>query len=221
MHGIDEKTMSELLLVLDLAGTFVFAISGGMLGVQRRLDVFGVLFLSFAASSAGGITRDLLIGAVPPAAIADWRYLVVAVGAGLLTFLAYLRMARLHTAILVSDAVGLALFTVAGAEKALNYGINPVMAALLGMLTGIGGGVVRDLLVARTPPVLERGLYAVPALVGAMLVVVGEGLNWPIVPTAVVAAAICFVVRLLAIRKGWNLPVAQSESRGERNGQSG
>ena len=216
MHRIDEKTMSELLLVLDLTGTFVFAISGAMLGVQRRLDMFGVLFLSFVASSAGGITRDLLIGAVPPAAIADWRYLAVAVGAGLVTFIAYLLMTRLHTAILVFDAGGLALFAVAGAQKALAFGINPVMAALLGMLTGIGGGVVRDLLVARTPPVLERGLYAVPALVGAVLVVFGHRLNWPVVPTAVTAAVVCFAIRLLAIRLGWNLPVAEAGSRSER-----
>ena len=217
MHVIDEKTLSELLLVLDLAGTFVFAISGAMLGVQRRLDVFGVLFLSFAASSAGGITRDLLIGAVPPAAISDWRYLAVAVGAGLVTFVAYLLMTRLHTAILVFDAGGLALFAVAGAQKALAYGINPVMAALLGMLTGIGGGLVRDLLVARTPPVLEGGLYAVPALAGATLVVVGRGLNWPIVPTAVVSAVLCCGIRLLAIRHDWNLPVAKPKDRDERS----
>lgn len=217
MYAIDEKTMSALLLGLDLAGTFVFAISGAMLGVQRRLDMFGVLFVSFAASSAGGITRDLLIGAVPPAAIADWRYLAVAVGAGLVTFLAYLLIARLHTVILVCDAGGLALFAVAGAEKSLAYGINPVMAALLGMITGIGGGVVRDLLVARTPPVLESGLYAVPALVGAMLVVVGHGLKWPMVTTAVVAAAVCFAIRLFAVRHGWNLPVAQPESTSARN----
>jgi len=215
MHGIDEKTMSGLLLVLDLAGTFVFAISGAMLGVKRRLDMFGVLFVSFAASSAGGIIRDMLIGAVPPPAIADWRYLVVAVGAGLVTFLAYLLVARLHRAILVFDAGGLALFAVAGAEKALAYGINPVMAALLGMVTGIGGGVVRDLLVTRTPPVLESGLYAVPALIAAVLVVLGYGWNWPMVPTAIVAAAVCFAIRLLAVRYGWNLPIAQPESSDE------
>jgi uncharacterized membrane protein YeiH len=201
--------MNELLLVLDLAGTFVFAISGAMLGVQRRLDVFGVLFLSFAASCAGGIARDVLIGSVPPAAIADWRYLAAAVVAGSLTFVSHWRMARLHTAIVVLDAGGLALFAVAGAQKAVAFEIDPVMAALLGMLTGIGGGVARDLLVARTPPVLERGLYALPALVAAVLVVLGHGQDWPIVPTAVTAAVVCFAIRLLAVRRGWNLPVAQ------------
>lgn len=213
LHAIDEVTLNHLLLALDLAGTFVFAISGAMLGVQRRLDMFGVLFLSFAASSAGGIMRDLLIGAAPPAAIADWRYLGVATAAGLLTFRTYWRMSRLNTAILVFDAGGLALFATAGAQKALAYGVNPLMAALLGMLTGIGGGVVRDLLVARTPLVLERGLYALPALVGAVVVVAGHELNWPPVPTALAAAGVCFAIRWLALRKNWHLPVAKTETK--------
>lgn len=208
MSGVDERTIAPLLLVLDLAGTFVFAISGALLGVQRRLDLFGVFFLSFAASTAGGITRDLLMGAVPPAAIADWRYLAVAVGAGALTFVAPLRVAKLQPAVLVFDAGGLSLFAVAGAQKALAHDINPVMSALLGMLTGIGGGVARDLLVARTPPVLESGLYAFPALIGAAIVVVGQALELPIVATALSAAALCFAIRVLALRFGWNLPVA-------------
>jgi len=199
----------ELLLVLDLAGTFVFAISGAMLGVRHKLDIFGVLVLSFAASSAGGITRDLLIGSLPPAAIADWRYCTVAMAAGLLIFVWYSPISRLQTPILVFDAAGLALFAVAGTAKALAFRLNPLMAALLGMLTGIGGGIVRDLLVARTPAVLQRDLYAVAALAAAVLVVVGYLLAWPVVPTAVGAAIVCFGLRLIAIWRGWSLPVAR------------
>ena len=211
MHSIDANRISELLVLLDVTGTFVFAISGAMLGVQRKLDVFGVLILSFVASSAGGLARDLLIGAVPPAAVTDWRYLSAAVIAGLLTFISPSRIARLQTPILVFDAGGLALFAVAGAQKAMSYGINPVMSALLGMLTGIGGGVARDLLVARTPPVFERDLYALPALMAATLVVIGHGLQWPAVSTDLVAAAFCFALRLTAVRRGWNLPIARPE----------
>ncbi len=217
---LEQKTIHDLLLVLDLAGTFVFAISGAMLGAQRKLDIFGILVLSFAASSAGGITRDLLIGAAPPAAIGDWRYVSVALVAGLLTFFWYSLIARLRTAILIFDAAGLALFAVAGTEKALAYGLNPLMAALLGMLTGIGGGIARDLLVARTPIVLRRDLYALAALAGAVLVVVGDALNWPIVPTAIAGTCLCFGLRLMAIRHGWNLPVARpNESGDERDGR--
>ncbi|MBS0365463.1 MAG: trimeric intracellular cation channel family protein [Proteobacteria bacterium] len=200
--------MHDLLLVFDLTGTFVFAISGAMLGVQRRLDIFGVLVLSFAASSAGGIVRDLLIGAVPPAAISDWRYVAVSVAAGLLAFGSYPLFARLRSQILIFDAAGLALFAVAGATKAVAHGLNPLMAALLGMLTGVGGGIARDLLVARTPAVLQSDLYAVAALVGAGLVVLGSFLGWPVVPTTLVAAGVCFGLRMLAIHYHWNLPTA-------------
>ncbi len=115
-------------------------LNNGMLGVKRKLDIFGVLTLSFVASSAGGIMRDVLIGAVPPAAVSDWRYVAVATAAGLTIFFGYSPVSRLHKAISVFDAMGLALFAVAGTEKALAFGLNPVMAALLGMVTGVGGG---------------------------------------------------------------------------------
>ena len=217
---LEQKTIHDLLLIYDLSGTFVFAISGAMLGARRKLDIFGILVLSFAASSAGGITRDLLIGAVPPAAISDWRYLAVSLAAGLLTFFCYSLITRLRTAILVFDAAGLALFAVSGAQKALAYGLNPLMAALLGMLTGIGGGIARDLLVARTPVVLQSDLYALAALAGAALVVVGHELNWPVVPTAIAGAVVCFGLRLLAIRYGWHLPVARPVESGEADGKN-
>lgn len=210
---LDGKMLQDLLLALDLAGTFVFAISGAMLGVQRKLDIFGVLVLSFAASTAGGIARDLLIGSVPPAAMSDWRYLAVAMVAGSVIFFGYSHISRLRTLISVFDAAGLAFFAVAGAQKALAFGLNPVMAALLGMLTGIGGGIMRDLLVARTPAVLVGDLYAIAALAGAGLVVVGHLLSWPVVPTATAAAVVCFGLRGAAIRRGWSLPVARSADR--------
>lgn len=207
---LEGRIVHDLLLALDLAGTFVFAISGAMLGVKRKLDIFGVLVLSFAVATAGGIARDLLIGSVPPAAMSDWRYLAVAMAAGLMIFFCYSPISRLRTAISVFDAAGLAFFAVAGAQKALAFGLNPVMAALLGMLTGIGGGIMRDLLVARTPAVLVGDLYAVAALAGAALVVIGHLLGWPVVPTAIAAAVVCFGLRLVAIRRGWRLPVARS-----------
>jgi uncharacterized membrane protein YeiH len=182
-----------------------------MLGIQRRLDIFGVLLLSFAASTAGGITRDVLIGSAPPAAVSDWRYFAVAMAAGLIIFFWYSPISRLHTPILIFDAGGLALFAVAGAEKALAFSLNPLASAMLGMLTGIGGGIARDVLVARTPSVLQRDLYAVAALVGAGTVVVGHMLRWPVVPTAIGGALLCLALRLVAIRRGWNLPVADPE----------
>ncbi len=200
--------METLVLALDLFGTFVFALSGAMAGVRHRLDLFGVLVLSFAAATAGGITRDLLIGAVPPASIADWRYIVVPVLAGLATFWWHPMIRRLHSPVLVFDAARLSLFAVSGALKALAFGLNPVAAVLLGMLTGIGGGMVRDVLVAEVPTVLHAEVYAVAALAGAAIVVGGELLHFPSTPLAIVGAALCFGLRLDAIRRGWELPVA-------------
>lgn len=197
-----------LLLVLDLLGTFVFALSGAVTGVRRRLDLFGVLVLSFAAGNAGGITRDLLIGATPPAAIADWRYLGVSMLAGVITFYRYPLIDRLKHPVLMSDAAGLALFAVAGAQKALAHGLNPPMAALLGMLTGVGGGILRDVLVTEVPAVLRADLYAVAALAGATIVVVGSLLQLPPTASTLAGAAACFALRFMAIRYGWHLPRA-------------
>lgn len=200
------------LLVLDLIGTFVFALSGAVVGVKRRLDIFGVLVISFAAASAGGIMRDLLIGSVPPAAIRDWRYLAASLLAGLLIFIWFprtQRLSRVRNLVLIFDAAGLGLFAVAGTQKALGYGLNPVMASLLGMLTGIGGGMLRDVLVAEIPNVLHADLYAVAALAGALVVVIGYELNTTPTGTAALGAALCFCLRLFAIRRGWQLPVAR------------
>lgn len=198
--------MHTLILVLDLAGTFVFAVSGAAAAVKYRLDVFGVLVLAFVAGNAGGITRDLLIGAVPPAAIHDWRYLAVSVGAGLVTFAWYPHVERVWTPVLILDAGGLALFAVAGAQKALVYGLNPPMAILLGMLTGIGGGMLRDMLVSEIPTVLRAELYAVAAIAGASVVVLGDRLDLPPTAATLIGAGLCFGLRVLAIWRNWRLP---------------
>jgi uncharacterized membrane protein YeiH len=200
--------MEMLLLVLDLVGTFVFAFSGATAGVKHRLDLFGVLVLSFAAGNAGGITRDLLIGAVPPAAISDGRYLAVSVLAGIVTFWRPSVIDRLRSPVLLFDAAGLALFAVAGAQKALAFGLNPLMAALLGMLTGIGGGMTREVLLAEIPTVLRADLYAIAALAGAAVVVIGAGLRLPSTAVTIAGAFLCFGLRFIAIRRGWHLPIA-------------
>lgn len=199
--------MNTLLPVLDLAGTFVFAISGAMAGVNKRLDVFGVAVLAFAAGNAGGILRDLLIGAAPPAAIGHWRYVVVSLIAALVAFFGHRLVERVQSPVAIFDAAGLGLFAVVGARKALDFGLHPVMAAVLGMLTGIGGGIVRDVLLARIPAVLHAELYAMAALAGAAVVVIGAVLHLPPAITAIVGAVLCFGLRFMALRHGWRLPV--------------
>jgi uncharacterized membrane protein YeiH len=200
--------MAAFYLALDLAGTFVFALSGAMTGVRYKLDIFGVLVLSFMAGNSGGIIRDVVIGSIPPLAINDWRYVGVSVLAGLVTFYRYPNVDRLRTPVLLCDAAGLALFAVTGTSKALAFHLGPVGAAMLGMLTGIGGGVARDILTAEIPTVLRADLYAVAALAGAAVVVIGHRFQLPSAAATIAGAVLCFGLRFLAIRRGWRLPTA-------------
>lgn len=200
--------MTTFLTVLDLAGTFVFALSGASAGVKHRLDLFGVVVLSYAVGSFGGIARDVLIGAVPPAGLADWRYVAVSAAAGLVTFYWHPFVDRMKNPVLVFDAAGLALFAVVGTSKALAFHLGPVPAVLLGMLTGVGGGMVRDVLVSEVPAVLRAEIYAVAALAGGALVVLARSAGLPAGVATGVGALFCFGLRFIAIRKGWQLPVA-------------
>ena len=205
----EQIVVNTLLVAFDLGGTFVFALSGATAGVKHRLDLFGVLVLSFAAGNSGGIARDVMIGAHPPAAVADWRYIAVSMLAGLVTFYWYRIINRLSSPVLVFDAAGLALFAVAGAGKALAFQAGPVAAILLGMLTGIGGGMVRDILVMEIPTVLRTELYAVAALIGSAVMVMGRMLHLPTSVAAIAGALLCFGLRFMAMRRGWHLPTAR------------
>ena len=197
-----------LLATLNGLGSLVFALSGGLLAVQKKFDLFGVLLLSFVAAVTGGITRDLLIGATPPEAIANWHTLAIAVAGGLLTFFVYPFVHSHRRDVSLCDAVGLALFAVTGTEKALNYGIDPVMAATLGMLSGIGGGIARDLLAGQVPFVLRGDLYAVAALAAGACVSLGQLLGVQPTYPMLAGAAVCLFLRLMAIFRGWGFPVA-------------
>lgn len=197
-----------LLLVLNLAGTFVFGVSGGLAAVRARLDVFGIMVLAVVVGIAGGITRDVLIG-VPPQTFRDWRYLAAGAGAGVLTFVAHGVLSRLERPILVFDAGGLSLFCVTGAGTALAHGVGPVEAVVLGAITGVGGGALRDVLLREIPVVLRAGLYAIPALVGAAVVVIAAEFGSHSLAFPIIGAAGCFSIRLAGIRFDLGLPRAQ------------
>jgi uncharacterized membrane protein YeiH len=201
-----------LLLVLDLAGIFVFAVTGGLVAVRKQFDIFGVLVLAGTTGLGGGFLRDVLIDATPPAALADWRYLLVPVAAGLVTFAFHPAFGRLERIITVLDAAGLGLFCVTGALKALDYGLGPVPAALMGMVTGIGGGMARDLLAARVPVVFSSELYATPALLGATWAVLGNYWDLPVGWVALPGVAICFGMRMLAVRRDWHAPLPKGSA---------
>ncbi len=209
--------MQTLVLILDLVGTFVFALAGATAAARRQLDIFGVLVLAFTAACSGGIMRDVLIGAIPPAALQDWRYLAISTVAGVISFRWLATIERMSHPVRLFDAAGLSLFAVAGAQKALAFDLHPMTAALLGMLTGIGGGVVRDLLLAQIPTVLRSDLYAVAALAGALVVVFGDRLGLSPVASALIGALLCFVLRLTAIHRGWHLPRALHAARQDRD----
>ncbi|HTA86738.1 MAG TPA: TRIC cation channel family protein [Silvibacterium sp.] len=196
-----------LLLALDFAGTYVFALEGGMAAARGHLDLLGVMVLAFATALGGGIIRDLLIGAVPPNSICDWRYGAIALAGGFSVFLFFSSVQKIPAnALMLLDAAGLSLFAVAGAEKALAYGINPLIAILMGGITGVGGGTVRDVLLAQVPAVLRADVYAAAALAGAAVVIAGTKLKLPQTPVALVGAVTCFLVRVVSVWRHWNLP---------------
>ena len=199
-----------VLEVLDLLGIFVFALSGATLAMEKRLDLFGVLVLASVAALGGGLLRDVLLGALPPAAFRDSRYLAVPVVAGLIAFVGSHYVERLAAPVRLFDAAGLGLFVAAGTTKALDAGLGWLPAIALGSLTGIGGGLVRDVLVGVVPVVLRRELYAVPAILGAGVIVIGDGLDLPRTQVAAVGAALVFVVRMLGVWRDWHFPVART-----------
>ena len=197
-----------MLLALDLLGIFVFAVAGGLVAVRKELDLVGVIVCAMVTALGGGLIRDVLIGDVPPPGLRDWRYLTVPLAAGLLVFFFHPAIGRLERLINQIDAGGIGLFTVAGALKAVDYGLGPMPAAMLGLVTAVGGGVLRDVLVRDVPAILRRGeLYATPALAGAVVAVIGHEAGLSDAAIAGPAAAVTIVWRLLAIHRGWTAPM--------------
>jgi uncharacterized membrane protein YeiH len=204
---------SLTLIVTDLVGIFVFAVTGALAAVRKELDVFGVVVLALTTGLGGGFIRDVLIGASPPAALQDWRYLMVPIAAGLLTFSFHPVFSKLEKAMNVFDAAGLALFAVAGALKAMDFDLGPIPATLMGLVTGVGGGIARDVLAGRVPAVMQRGeLYAIPATAGAAIAAFGIELGLPTLAVAAAGGVLCFVWRVLAIWRHWHAPVPQGSA---------
>jgi uncharacterized membrane protein YeiH len=200
-------TTEPLLLALDLIGTFAFGLNGALTAVRAaRLDIVGVVTLGVITALGGGIIRDVLIGDVPPATFRDWRYLALAIGGGLVAFALSQRLNRLDMPINVLDAIGLGVFAVIGAGKAMEFGLDMVPAIILGAVTGVGGGTIRDTLVRHVPLVLHSDLYAIPALIAAALTVAAIHVGVYGLPAALGAAAICFAIRMLGVIFKLNAP---------------
>ena len=196
-----------VIFALDVAGTFLFAVEGAIAAADAGLDAFGILVLSFSVALIGGVVRDLLIGAVPPQAIKDWRYPAVAFLGGIVTFFLHRYVIAIPRPVFITlDAAALSLFAVAGAEKALDFGINPLAATLMGTLTGVGGGTLRDILLARVPIILRTDVYATAALAGAVVMIAARKLGAPPAVAALAGGLTCFVLRIVAVWQHWALP---------------
>jgi uncharacterized membrane protein YeiH len=197
----------SLLSAFDLIGTLVFALEGAMTAIQNDLDLLGVLVLAFVTAVGGGILRDLLIGATPPSAIRDWRYIGIAIiGVASTTLLYHWVQEIPPTLIITLDAAGLSLFAMAGVEKALDYGMHPLMAVVMGGITGVGGGTVRDMLLARVPGVLHKDVYASAALAGGVVMVLLLKTKLPRLAAMPAGGCVCFLLRMVSVAQHWNLP---------------
>jgi uncharacterized membrane protein YeiH len=197
----------KFLFAVDIAGTLVFAVEGATAAMRGRLDLLGLIVLAFATALGGGIIRDVLIGAVPPAALRDWRYSAIAfAGAAVVFFLHRFVQAIPGPVIIALDAAGLALFAIAGTQKALIYKMHPFIAILLGTITGVGGGTVRDILLAQIPTVLRADVYATAALAGSALMIACGKLRLSPTWAAIVGGTACFLLRVISVWQHWNLP---------------
>ncbi|HET9859276.1 MAG TPA: TRIC cation channel family protein [Nocardioidaceae bacterium] len=201
------STESSLFLALDLAGTFAFALNGALTALRvAKLDVVGVVTLGMITALGGGIIRDIFLDSLPPATFSDWRYLTVAAIGSLIAFAFGRRLDRLAGPILVLDAAGLSLFAVSGASKALDFGVGLGQAVILGAVTGVGGGTIRDVLIGRIPVVLRSELYAIPALAGALVVAITGRFGVYGVSAAAGGALLCFAIRMIGVRFQLNAP---------------
>jgi uncharacterized membrane protein YeiH len=198
---------NNLLFVVDIAGTLVFAVEDATAAMRANLDLLGLMVLAFATALGGGIIRDVFIGDTPPALLRDWRYSAVAFAGGAVAFFLHQFVQGVPgTLTMVLDAAGLALFAIAGTQKALVFGLHPFVSILLGTITGVGGGTVRDVLLAQVPGVLRADVYATAALAGSAVMIGGCKLRWPRRSAAIIGGAVCFLLRVISVWLHWNLP---------------
>ncbi|MDO5502268.1 MAG: trimeric intracellular cation channel family protein [Actinomycetia bacterium] len=225
-------TDTSLQMALDAIGIFAFALSGGLVALRAQLDLFGVLVLAWVTGLGGGIIRDLLLGDTPPVGISDWRLVVTGLLAGLIVFTFHGRFRAVAarrprgaglvtTLVKVLDAVGLSVFAVAGSLKAIHLGSPWLAAIVVGGVTAIGGGMIRDVLARQIPEVLRRELYAVPAFAGAGLVVALDALDWLSPATAWLCVVLIFATRMTAVALDLNMPTAAPQVRPTRDASSG
>jgi uncharacterized membrane protein YeiH len=209
-HTLAATVSAEhLLFAVDIAGTFVFAVEGAMAAVSGNLDLIGVMTLAFSTALGGGIVRDVLLGALPPASLRDWRYPMIVLTTAVLVFFLDQSVRQIPaSAMHILDAAGLAIFAIAGTQKAVLYKMNPLVAVLLGTITGVGGGTIRDVLLIQVPKVLQFEVYATAAMLGSACMIAAVKLRIPAGWAAGFGASVCFFLRVVSLWRHWNLPHA-------------
>lgn len=204
------NTRYRLVYIVDLVGTFFFAVSGGLMAVKHKLDLLGIVVLALLTGVGGGILRDVVLGSNPPAAFLDEWYFVSCIAAAAAVFFLYRRIDPEWPLMRIADAIGLGVFAAAGASKAYLFGLGPIGVIMMAALTATGGGLVRDLLVRQIPMVLQRDFYATATLIGGGVFVAFSQLELP--PALSVASCILVTtgLRLFALAKGLQLPRADT-----------
>lgn len=201
-------TATQIALAADLLGVLFFAVSGSLLAARKSFDLVGSLLLASLASLGGGVVRDVILD-VPPAAFNNPAYLVPPLLATVLVYFVFSGVERVRQVLVLFDAAGLALFCITGTVKALELGQHPVSAALLGVTTAVGGGLLRDVVANEIPQLFDpRDIYALPALLGATIVTVLYLTGTFTIVTGILAASLVFSLRVLAWRYGWHAPLA-------------
>lgn len=200
-------TIEYLITFLDLAGTFVFALSGAQAAKEQELDLFGIIIIAFLTACGGGIIRDVCLNVSPPVGISYWPYLALTLIATVLVIGFFQFIEKLKYPVLLFDAIGLSVFSVVGAQKSILLGFNYEVAILLGTLSAVGGGILRDIILKQIPVVLRKEIYGLAALVGALIYSIGHyfGVDSAILTT--VGVSVCFCIRFLSLKKKWNLPI--------------
>ena len=207
MRKTIQLTPARMLYLVDLAGTLLFALEGASTAIANGLDLLGILVLGFATAVGGGIIRDVLLGATPPSALRNWRYPAVAFTGAAIAFLFHRYVQEIPPQlIMVLDAAGLALFAVSGTEEALLRKMSPLVAVMLGGITGVGGGTIRDVLLARIPNVLHADVYATAALAGSATMILCRRLGMKDTYSALAGGAVCFLLRVVSAWRHWQLP---------------
>ena len=195
-----------LILSFDYLGTFAFAVSGALAAAEKKLDLFGAVFLGFVTAIGGGTMRDMMIGNAPVSWLQDPVYFYVIVAAVATTFLFTKTILSFSKALFLFDTIGISVFTVIGIQKGLHAGIHPPLAVMMGILTAVMGGIIRDVLCNEIPLIFHKEIYATACLAGGVFFVLFVFMKMPEPFTALIAAGVIFTIRSLSVRKGWALP---------------